>query len=192
MIDDTTIDDVNVDDTENEPMDDAYDEYEQSDSGTENDAYDDAYDEYEKGDDEKYDDVADDAEIPFDSNDHHEITGDDVNMGFDGTEFDLVKHHPFPEIPESQAIDTKAIRGSSSTSGSGTSSMFDPFGTGELYDESSAAASFALLGFVLVIIMGACVYMSFRQTMIVTPTHKNGGSSKQGLATLPSFSKRRE
>jgi hypothetical protein len=170
MIDDATYDD----DGGNNEIDKFDDEL---DDETTKGEYD-MYDEYDYPDDDMDDDLSD--KNSFDSHDSHEIMGnDDGMMGFDR----------FPEIPESQTLDTKALRG-----GNSASSLLDPFGTGELFDESSAAASVALLGILLVLIVGACVYSSFRQTMIATPTHKNGGiSGKQGSKeSMASYSKRRE
>ena len=133
-------------------------------------------------DDDKYRSYDQNDEIIFDSNDSHDEIDDDANMYF---HLDLLQKHSIPEIQEGQTLDTKTIR-----EGKSASSVLDPFGTGELFDESSAAASVAMLGFLMVMIVGACLYASFRQTMAVTPTYQNGG--KKNKASLPSFSKRRE
>lgn len=185
MIDDPTTDDDDYGDdvvVDDDVVDEALD------YDFPNDSIDSEYDDQYGSDDNKiYEDYSE--ESSFDANDGLDEPGDDMNSGLDGTEYDLLQQHSFPEIPESQTLDTKALRGGTTSSGS---SLLDPFGTGELFDESSAAASVALLGFLLVIIVGACVYSSFRQTMVVTPTHKNGANKQGKVSQLPSFSKRQE
>ena len=179
MIDDSVVDDDGMIDDEvddDHRNDAAYDGSRQSIDDSE------TYD-----DDDNDDDTKDNT---FDAKYGHD--GSDSEAGPDRTELDLLQR-VFPEIPESQTLDTKGV--SKSIRGGATGiSLIDQFGTGELFDdESSAVASVAVLGIVLVIIMVSCLYASFRHSMVVTPTNKNG-SSKQGKIAMTSFaiSKRRE
>lgn len=129
---------------------------------------------YDDGRDKKYDDFATDIDEAYDD--------DEISRGEMEKELALLQRLNLDAKPE-----PKAIRG-----GSISSSVLDPFGTGELFDdESTAVASLSVLGLLLVIVVVACVYASFRQSMNVTPTNKNG-ASKKGNVVMPSFSKRRE
>lgn len=123
--------------------------------------------------------------------DKHDDFASDIDESYDDDE--ISRGHMEAELALLQrvSLDAKpvptAIRG-----GSSSSSVLDPFGTGELFDdESTAVASLAVLGLLLVIVVVACVYASFRQSMNVTPTNKNS-ASKKGNVVMPSFSKRRE
>lgn len=189
MIDDTVVDDDGTVDDEVDSTDSSA-VTETVDDDPQDDAVDDGTTLHSNDDDEKYDDDDVTGESTYDAAYGYDGRGGGALTDPDSTELDLL-HRVFPDIPESQTLDTKAVATAIRGSTTGIS-LLDQFGTGELFDdESSAAASVAVLGIVLVILMGACLYVSFRQSMGVTPTHKNA-SSKQGKSSNTSFSKRRE
>ena len=134
----------------------------------------------------RLDDYQDDFFTDEDSSDMMEDPSDS------GDSADLAMFLPrAPYVPEQKVLDTKAASGLLRKSGSNM--MSDQLGTGDLLDdETSAAALFAVLGFMAVIALVSFISSSWHRTMSGIPVTTKTKTSLPVSRTLSPILKRRD